>query len=94
MTYMKRSAQVLLIDDSETDKYIQRGFEVFRVETDDPDIPVPYAPSAELIARIEALKLDLPEDLTPEQVIEAVVKAEQENAEKSKAGAKDGKDSK
>jgi hypothetical protein len=82
MTYVKKSAQILLVDDSQLDNYKQKGFAKFTPpgleEKQDFDLSNPDITS--LIKRVEALKLDLPDGLSVEQVKQAVEEAEKANA--------------
>ena len=46
MKYVKRSAQVLLVDDSEVEKYRRKGFEEFQPPDADPVKSAPKQKSA------------------------------------------------
>ncbi len=93
MAYVKKGALVLLVDDDQIAKYKADGFAVYTppvsksTEKSKADAKAKKeavkqskleAEKAELASRAEALKLDLSDDLTIEQVREAVEKAEAE----------------
>lgn len=98
MTYVKKSAQILLVDDSEVGKYKRNGFKEFPVA---PPASTEISPEQKALReKIKDLNLGLPEGLTDEQVKEAVEKAEQERAAANNAppasagsGGKNGKNS-
>lgn len=86
MVYVKRRGMILLVNDEQVSKYTAQGFAVLGDGPTSKAVPVDVSG---LLKRAEALKLDLPDGLTADQVKAAVEKAEQE-AEK-KAGDQGGK---